>query len=362
MTLRLDYSSQVDLEEKALKEGDDHWTLTGFASIYDNVDLGNDIVVRGTFEKSIRERGLPLLLFNHKMTDAPPIGSVVQCEDKPKGLWFQAELPKDDTFVAGRIVPQIRKRGLKGMSIGYKPTQTERRKDGVRVIKQATLFEISVVNLPMNPLAEVTGLKGIVPFQDLPIDTRNVQWDSQAAIKRLRAHFGCEDRPSEEYKSAFLYVDEEKADDWDAYRFPIADVDDSGRLVANRVAIMKSVAAISGARKGDLLPEEAESGVRAVLERYYQRMNLDAPFKSLSVAEWKALDVGERKARLQEFGLSRSLANELASAGLTNRSAGADRNPSQTQVGSTEEAKQLLTAIGLGEVLKLAAAINNAPK
>ena len=359
MTIRFDTGNAVEIEEKALHEGDDCWTFTGYAAVFNTVDQGNDIIMPGAFKHSLDKFGLPQILFQHKMDDAP-VGVCTEAREDRKGLFVKGELPKDDAFVRDRLVPQLKRRALKGMSIGYRPIDKERRKDGVRLLKSVRLYEASFVTFPMHLDAGVESVKGIVPFQDLPIDTRNVQWDSQAAIKRLRAHFGCEDRPSEEYKSAFLYVDEEKADDWDAYRFPIADVDDSGRLVANRVAIMKSVAAISGARKGDLLPEEAESGVRAVLERYYQRMNLDAPFKSLSVAEWKALDVGERKARLQEFGLSRSLAADLASVGLTNRSAGADRNPSQTQVGSTEEAKQLLTTFSA--ISKLAAAINNAPK
>lgn len=354
MTIRFDTANAIaDFEEKALHEGEDHWTLTGYASIFNTEDQGRDIVVPGAFKKSLETRGMPLLLFNHKMEDAP-IGTIVECKETARGLWYKSELPKDDSFVAGRIVPQIKKRGLKGCSFGYRVREHDRRKDGVRLLKRVDLFEISVVNSPMHLDAGVESIKGLVPFLDLPIDTRNAPWNPEAALQRLRKHFGCEDAPNEDYRSAFLFVDEEKANEWDAYRLPIADVDESGQLVANRVALMKSVAAICGARKGDLLPEEAESGVRAVLERYYQRMNLDAPFKSLSVAEWKALDVGERKARLQEFGLSRSLAAELANA--TTRSAGADRNPSQTQVGSTEDAQALLSAFA--KLSELAAAIN----
>lgn len=354
MTIRFDMGSAVDLEEKALSENDDCWTFTGYAAVFNTVDQGNDIIMPGAFKSSLEKYGLPQILFQHKMEEAP-VGTCIEAKEDRKGLWIKGELPKDDEFVRGRLVPQLKRRALKGMSIGYKAIDKERRKDGVRLLKSVRLFEASFVTFPMHLDAGVESVKGLVPFQDLPIDTRST-WDAQAALARLRKHFGCEDRPSDEYKSAFLYVDEERADDWDAYRLPIADVDESGQLVANRVAIMKSVAAVCGARKGDLLPEEAEGGVRAVLERYYQRMNLDAPFKSLSVAEWKALDVGERKARLQEFGLSRSLATELAGAGLTNRSAGADRNPSQTIVGSPEEAKQLLSAFSA--LRDLAAAIN----
>lgn len=339
------WNGLVEIEEKALRENDDHWTLTGYAATYDQDRVG-DIIVPGAFKRcldrmSAKSESLQLY-FNHKLEE-PPIGTVETVAEDRKGLRYEAHLPKDDTFVASRIIPQIKRRSLRSNSFGYKVRQSERRKsDNVRLLKEIDIFEISVVGIPANPAANIEGVKGVVPFLDLPIDPRST-WDAQAAVERLRKHFGCENGPSGEYKSAFLFVDEEKADDFGAYILPIADVDDSGRLVANRVAVMKAVAALSGGRKGDLLPEEAEEQVRATLERYYQRLNLDPPFKSLSVTEWKALDVGERKARLQEFGLSRSLAAELAIAQQP-RSAMADRTPSQTQVGSPEEAKQLLTA------------------
>lgn len=47
------------------------------------------------------------------------------------------------------------------------------RKDGIRVIKTAELYEISIVNIPANPLASVTGFKslGVQDYGDLPTMT-----------------------------------------------------------------------------------------------------------------------------------------------------------------------------------------------
>ena len=61
--------------------------------------------------------------------DEPPLGIVVDAKEHKRGLWIKAELPKDDTFVAGRVVPQLKRRGLKGMSIGYKILEREQRGD-----------------------------------------------------------------------------------------------------------------------------------------------------------------------------------------------------------------------------------------
>jgi HK97 family phage prohead protease len=95
--------------------------------VFGNKDLGNDVVVAGAFAKSLREHGMPLMLFNHKMEDAP-IGTIVDAKEDKRGLWFKAELPKDDSFVSGRIIPQLKRRGSSGLlrsSNGQKPTQVK---------------------------------------------------------------------------------------------------------------------------------------------------------------------------------------------------------------------------------------------
>ena len=349
MTRNIDHwNAHVELEEKALKDDGDCWKLSGYAATFHDVDRVNDVIVPGAFKACLdrmHKKGESLqLYYNHKLEE-PPIGTIDMVTEDRKGLRYEASLPKDDTFVSSRIVPQIKRRSLRSNSFGYKVRDSERRKsDNVRLLKAIDIFEISVVGMPANPAANIENIKGLVGFLDLPIDTRATSYDPEAAFKRLQAHFGCENGPSDDFKQAFLYVDMDRADEWDAYRLPIADVDEKGCVIANRVAIHKAVAVLCGARK-ESLPEEAEYAVRETLERYYAKMNLEPPFKSLSVSEWKALDVGERKARLQYgVSLSRALAAELASQQPSGQRA-ADRAPSQTTVGSTEEAKALLTAL-----------------
>lgn len=154
--MNYDFGGLIDLEEKALKETEDSYLFTGYAAIFGNKDLGDDIIEPGAFAKSLKEHGNPLLLFNHKM-DELPIGVIEHAEEDRKGLLIEGELPKDDP-IARRvgIMMKSRKNGnraLKGMSIGYKAERHER-KNGARHLHQIRLFEASVVNLPMNPLAE----------------------------------------------------------------------------------------------------------------------------------------------------------------------------------------------------------------
>ena len=69
-------------------------------------------------------------------------------------------MAKDDTFVRGRVMPQLRSRGLKGVSI-----EKEQRRDA-RLLKEIQLYEISLTSMPANPLAEVESFsKGFDPSQ-----------------------------------------------------------------------------------------------------------------------------------------------------------------------------------------------------
>lgn len=157
--LNCEFGSLVDLEEKALVESDEVVTITGYASTFGNEDLGGDIVVKGAFTESLQKRGMPLLLFQHKMEDAP-LGPVIEAKEDARGLWFKAELPKDDSFNKGRVIPQLKRKGLKGVSIGFRvKAGGAQRRNGVRYIEKADLFEISLVNMPMNPQAAVETVK-----------------------------------------------------------------------------------------------------------------------------------------------------------------------------------------------------------
>lgn len=302
--MKVEKGFTVDLEEKAIVEGDDVLTIEGYASTFGNVDHGGDVVMPGAFAKSLKTIGLPMLLWQHKM-DEPPIGSVIEAKEDSKGLYFKAEIPKDagDPLIK-RIVSGLKRRSIKSTSIGYKTAKSERRKsDSARLLHEIKLYEISPVNMPMNPLASIDRVKGFVPFQGLALIREAKSWEPQAALARIKARFGND----EAAHAAFLYADAEKGLD---PRLLVADVDDDGRLSANPIAVFKAAAALA---KGDLgLDDEAEEAVKSHLERYYGALNLDSPFSSLSADEFEALTEREREARLKSLGISQSLAKKIA--------------------------------------------------
>ena len=119
--------------------------------------------------------------------DEPPLGLIVDVKEHKRGLWIKAELPRDDTFVSGRIIPQLKRRGLKGMSIGYKAIEKEQR-GSLRYLKQIRLIEVSVVNAPMNPLAEIETVKGLDldPTSSLGRELAEATREMQRLTRRIR--------------------------------------------------------------------------------------------------------------------------------------------------------------------------------
>ena len=150
----------VPLEIKMPNEEDGNFS--GYASIFGNKDLGNDIVQRGAFLKSLgKKRPKQIkMLFQHKTDE--PIGIYKKIEEDEKGLYVEGQLALGTQ--RGREVHELMKMGaIDGLSIGYKMdgdgyewnNSGDRRK-----LKEIDLMEISAVTFPMNPKARVRKVKG----------------------------------------------------------------------------------------------------------------------------------------------------------------------------------------------------------
>ncbi|MDF2706121.1 MAG: hypothetical protein K0R62_1773 [Nonomuraea muscovyensis] len=117
----------------------------------------------------------------------------------------------------------------------------------------------------------------VTRFQDLPLAERDRKWDAAAADKRVRAWAGAEDRPNEKYRQAHVWYDGDDADEFGAYKLPIADVVDGELKVAPR-AVIAAAAVVDGARGGVDLPEQDVPRVKAHLAKYYARMGDTPPW------------------------------------------------------------------------------------
>jgi len=305
----------VPFEIKQLQEtaDPDFFMFEGFASTFGNIDLGDDVVVAGAFTESLMKRK-PKLLWQHEMED--PLGVFTSIDETPDGLRVTGKMPKADTLVAGRVIPQMKVGSVDSMSIGFSlGSGGYYMKEGIRYITKADLWEISLVTIPMNPAAVVTAMKRATAFKDLPLAPRDHPWDGTAAMNRVRELTNSTDAPSARYKDAFFWYDQSAADQFGSYKLGFADVID-GRLTAVPRGIFAAAAAMRGARGGVDIPQADRAGVVNHINRYYAKMDMTSPLEKagLGVEELKTLSERDLEDMFRESGIiSRKGATYLAS-------------------------------------------------
>jgi HK97 family phage prohead protease len=161
---------------KVLKDDDEGTSgggfIEGYASVFGNTDQGRDIVERGAFRKTLKERmpkGEVLLFDSHRIYDGTSavIGKVVEAKEDDHGLWFKAQ------FSAVQLAQDIRTKVQEGildaLSFGFdvvKYSIDENEK--VRRLQELKLFEISVVPWGMNPKALIATVKGLNTEDETP--------------------------------------------------------------------------------------------------------------------------------------------------------------------------------------------------
>lgn len=158
------------LESTKQDEDSGVFKYRGYGSTFDNVDLVQDRVIKGAFLNTIDTwkksgRELPAL-WQHDNT--MPIGVYKSLMEDELGLFVEGELPMEDTFVSGRVVPQMKIGSVRSMSIGYylwKYAIDE--ESGVWDLLEIELTEISLVTRPANPQARLTSFDKTVQIPDL---------------------------------------------------------------------------------------------------------------------------------------------------------------------------------------------------
>lgn len=153
------------------KEVLDDGTFKGYASVFGNIDSYGEIVMPGAFAKSIariKESGDPLpILWQHRSGE-PIGGSDVLSEDE-KGLATEGWLLKEEIPRAAEAHALMKRRVVKGLSIGYFVDQSSvDEKTGIRSLIELDLVEYSVVTFPANTLAQVDAVKSIIEGGRLP--------------------------------------------------------------------------------------------------------------------------------------------------------------------------------------------------
>lgn len=155
--MNTEHGIAFDLDLKSVTaEGE----FTGYASVFDNVDFGRDVVVAGAYKKSLLKRppAKVKMLFQHDPSE--PIGIWLDLTEDQKGLRAKGKLILETT--RGREIHALMRAGaLDGLSPGFRTVKDRfDRAKGIRYLEEMDVPEISVVTFPLNPRATVASVKG----------------------------------------------------------------------------------------------------------------------------------------------------------------------------------------------------------
>jgi hypothetical protein len=143
-----------------LKSVEPDGTFSGYASRFNVVDLGRDLVLTGAFTQSLRERGPRgiKLLFQHD--PAEPIGVWFELTEDFRGLRARGKLDPE-VARARELIALVKSGAVDGLSIGFRTVKGRiDPASRVRKIIDLDLWEISIVTFPLLAGARVRAVKG----------------------------------------------------------------------------------------------------------------------------------------------------------------------------------------------------------
>jgi len=167
----MDNTGYFNLEVKKIEEDKDNHIFEGYAAVFGNKDYGNDIIMPGAFKDSLAGPHKVKILWMHDRDQ--PLGVPLELREDNKGLFLKGTMPKEDIFVKQRVMPQLRIGSLE-MSIGYK-IKDQDFKDNTRYIKEAFIFEASLVSIGMNNQAQILSYKSLDMDNIKDLDERELE-------------------------------------------------------------------------------------------------------------------------------------------------------------------------------------------
>lgn len=171
---------EVEAELKAYHDDDekekDKGMFEGYASIFGNKDLGNDVIEKGAFMRSLRKKGAKKIKMLYQHDTKEPIGVFDKVMEDQNGLYVKGRLAMGTQ--KGKEVYELMKMGaIDGLSVGYRVDAKGHHYDDkrkYRVLKEVDLMEISAVTFPMNPRARIQAVKSDMTVREWEHKLREV--------------------------------------------------------------------------------------------------------------------------------------------------------------------------------------------
>ncbi len=135
-------------------------TFEGYASLFNEPDLGKDVVMPGAFAASLKRRGAGGIRMLWQHDPAEPIGVWLAVQEDAKGLKVRGRLNLA-VARAREVLALMREGAVDGLSIGFRVDKARAEpRGGLRRLHAVDLWEISIVTFPLLPAARVSTVKG----------------------------------------------------------------------------------------------------------------------------------------------------------------------------------------------------------
>ena len=121
-----------------LREPRESVRFTGYAAVFDRVDRAGDVMRTGAFAGA----GRVPLLWQHR---GQPVGVIEAIGEDARGLHVAGRIED------GEVARLVRSGAVRGLSVGYRALAA--RQGARREVVRAALVEVSLVAVPMQPLA-----------------------------------------------------------------------------------------------------------------------------------------------------------------------------------------------------------------
>lgn len=187
--------------------------VAGYAVLWGQKNLYDELFIRGCFAKSIKERGPASganyeIKFLNQHDPNDPLSLFEILEEDETGLYFRTK-PLDDVPSADRVLKQLRSGTLNNYSQGFNFVWDKVEWDDTQnaiVCKEAELYEISVASIPVDQNSFT--LRSLEGLSDLNDDTeyfikqlpRKSQFEARQLFARHKSLINLE--PLEQRKKA----------------------------------------------------------------------------------------------------------------------------------------------------------------
>jgi HK97 family phage prohead protease len=197
---------EVKFTKASFNEDDEYYYFSGYGAVFDNIDLGNDVIKQGAFSGTLKDM-MPKLCYQHDM--AQPLGVFTQAKEDAYGLYVEGKMPKDNSQCKD-VASLIKCGAIDSMSIGYGISKASYDENtNIRSLNELKLYEVSFVTLPMNPKAKITAFKSedgaeIKSIRDIENILKNQGGfsakESKTLISKIKEFSSCDESETQEVK------------------------------------------------------------------------------------------------------------------------------------------------------------------